>query len=40
MIDFCSAEKAIVKGAIYKSNSDKIALREITVIENTTFKFL
>jgi hypothetical protein len=40
VIDFGSAKKTIVEGAIDKNDSNKIALREITVIESTAFKFL
>ena len=40
MIDFGSAKKTIVKSAIDKNNPNKIALREITMIESTAFKFL
>lgn len=40
VVDFGSAKNTIVKSAIDKNDSNKIALREITMVESTTFKFL
>ena len=40
VIDFGSAKKAIIKDTIDKNYPNKIALREITVVESATFKFL
>ena len=40
VIDFGSAEKTIVEGTIDKNYPNKIALREITTVESTAFKFL
>ncbi len=40
VIDFGSAKNTVVEGTIDKNDSNKIALREITVIESATFKFL
>jgi hypothetical protein len=40
IIDFGSAKNTIVKRAINKSNRHKQTLREITMVENATFKFL
>lgn len=40
VIDFCSAKNTVIKSAIYKSNPNKIALREIASVESTAFKFL
>jgi hypothetical protein len=40
VIDFGSAKKTIVKGAIDKNYPNKIALREIATVESATFKFL
>ena len=40
VVDFGSAKNTIVKGAIYKNDPNKIALREIATVESTAFKFL
>jgi hypothetical protein len=40
MIDIGIVKKTIVKSAIDKNYTHKTALREITRIENTGFKFL
>jgi hypothetical protein len=40
VIDLGSTKKTIVKGAIDKNHPNKIALREITIVESTAFKFL
>ena len=39
VIDFGFAKITIVKGAIDKNYSNKIALREIATVESATFKF-
>jgi hypothetical protein len=40
VIDFGSAKKTIVESTIDKNHPDKIALREIAMVESTAFKFL
>jgi NifB/MoaA-like Fe-S oxidoreductase len=40
MVDFGSAKNTIIKSTINKNHSNKIALREITTVESTAFKFL
>lgn len=40
VIDFGSAKKTIVEGAIDKNHPNKIALRKITIVESAAFKFL
>ena len=40
VIDFGSAKNAIVKGAIDKNDSNKVAFREVARIESTALKFL
>ena len=39
MIDFGSIEIAVVKLAIHKSNTYKIAFRKITIVKSAAFKF-
>jgi hypothetical protein len=40
VVDFGSAKNTIVEGTIDKNYPNKIALREIAMVESTTFKFL
>jgi hypothetical protein len=40
VIDFGTAKKTIVESTIDKNHPNKIALREITTVESTAFKFL
>lgn len=40
VVDFGSAKNTVDKGAIDKNDPNKIALREIAMVESTAFKFL
>jgi hypothetical protein len=40
VVDFGFAKNAIVESAIDKNHPNKVALREITMVESTAFKFL